>query len=827
MSKTATFLSNGAVNEAAILETTTDLTTLAYQPTPALSGKTLVFVVDQGVAQTVTFPGTLTDPADVITAIQAVLSGATPTLVGGKYLEVTDNTLGVSGSLSVSGTAITSGTLSFPATSSTGTNIAAIDDGNGDAYTPLLQFAGYNFTTPAGEAVLTAAGVPTLGAGLANHTLVISDGGTPQTIVFTGAESAITGATNSVQATIEAVMGEVAGGDLVVSETIAPNKIVFTNTKLGNDSMIKIIGGTALALLDTGVTPTLIAGAEVHGAPYPPMPGDQIWIDGSLYAHVTKVAPGGVTSVLRIDTQVPVNPNVGTYFYFEAQNLVYPPLPNRPVPDLIVDANNNAILKAEILRDWAGNPVSSVAPIYVSYEAVRLDVTAVATDPGILTFEDTTTVENTIGPTTADNPLALAFFFGLINAPGIQMTGLGVDAVSDREPFGTLDAYIRAAEYLEGFEVYAIAPLTHEENVAQVFNTHVQFMSEPVNRGERIVLWNPAMPKNALDTLVASGTNGDALGTAIFDTKITNLSSLLQNAGVSPVGVIPVTAGVFVQFATSALLYSVKSIYGSQITVRTTAADFPSGTNDDDFYAETVLPVPLLQSTFSLSVRGKPLVTTIGTVDKNAVANTINGLGQSFANRRFWMTFPDRCTATINGVSQIIDGFYMNAATVGAIGQQPPQQSFTNFPITGFVSVEGSNDTFSESQLDVMAGGGAYIFVQDGPSTPIYARMALTTDLTSIETRTDSVTKVVDFTAKFMRSSLKNFIGRFNITQGFLDSLGTTIQGLFGFLTETGVLIGGTLDNVVQDENNRDTVLIDTTLDVPIPCNYIKLTLVI
>ncbi|MFZ1075006.1 MAG: hypothetical protein WAN50_01400, partial [Minisyncoccia bacterium] len=456
-----------------------------------------------------------------------------------------------------------------------------------------------------------------------------------------------------------------------------------------------------------------------------------------------------------------------------------------------------------------------------------LDVTAVATDPGILTFEDTTTVENTIGPTTADNPLALAFFFGLINAPGIQMTGLGVDAVSDREPFGTLDAYIRAAEYLEGFEVYAIAPLTHEENVAQVFNTHVQFMSEPVNRGERIVLWNPAMPKNALDTLVASGTNGDALGTAIFDTKITNLSSLLQNAGVSPVGVIPVTAGVFVQFATSALLYSVKSIYGSQITVRTTAADFPSGTNDDDFYAETVLPVPLLQSTFSLSVRGKPLVTTIGTVDKNAVANTINGLGQSFANRRFWMTFPDRCTATINGVSQIIDGFYMNAATVGAIGQQPPQQSFTNFPITGFVSVEGSNDTFSESQLDVMAGGGAYIFVQDGPSTPIYARMALTTDLTSIETRTDSVTKVVDFTAKFMRSSLKNFIGRFNITQGFLDSLGTTIQGLFGFLTETGVLIGGTLDNVVQDENNRDTVLIDTTLDVPIPCNYIKLTLVI
>jgi hypothetical protein len=89
------------------------------------------------------------------------------------------------------------------------------------------------------------------------------------------------------------------------------------------------------------------------------------------------------------------------------------------------------------------------------------------------------------------------------------------------------------------------------------------------------------------------------------------------------------------------------------------------------------------------------------------------------------------------------------------------------------------------------------------------------------------VTKIVDFTAKFVRGSLKNFIGRFNITQGFLDTLGTVGQGLFGFLTENGVLIGGSLDNIIQDENNRDTVIMDSTLDVPIPCNYLKLTLLI
>ena len=87
----------------------------------------------------------------------------------------------------------------------------------------------------------------------------------------------------------------------------------------------------------------------------------------------------------------------------------------------------------------------------------------------------------------------------ICNAPVItyqlgQLKSLGIDEVTDDAPFGTVEAYTRAAEYLGGFEVYAIAPLTHDESVAQVFNTHVQFMSEPTQRGERIVMWNPTTP---------------------------------------------------------------------------------------------------------------------------------------------------------------------------------------------------------------------------------------------------------------------------------------------------------------------------------------------
>lgn len=161
------------------------------------------------------------------------------------------------------------------------------------------------------------------------------------------------------------------------------------------------------------------------------------------------------------------------------------------------------------------------------------------------------------------------------------------------------------------------------------------------------------------------------------------------------------------------------------------------------------------------------------------------------------------------------------------VGQQPPQQGFTNFPITGLTRVVGANDQYTNSQLNVMAAGGVYILVQDAQGAPVIARHQLSTDLTSIETRELSITKVVDYTAKFLRTGLRNFIGRSNITQPFLDNLSTVIQGQLNFLTESGVLIGADINNIIQDADQPDTVLVDITLDVPFPANYIRLTLVI
>lgn len=276
--------------------------------------------------------------------------------------------------------------------------------------------------------------------------------------------------------------------------------------------------------------------------------------------------------------------------------------------------------------------------------------------------------------------------------------------------------------------------------------------------------------------------------------------------------------GVFLDIASDSKKYSISSVSGTKINVRVV---FAPGENDDSFYSMTNLSSALISESFNIKVRGA-LVTS-----KLEIAETYAALGSAYLDRRLVMVAPDQCGASIAGLEQLIPGFYLCAAIVGMIGQQPPQQGFTNFPITGFTRVVGSNDKFSERQMSTAAAGGTYWVIQEVAGGPLTCRHQLTTDLTSIETRELSITKVVDFVAKFMRAGLRNFIGRFNITQGFLDTISTVIQGQLTFLAEAGVIIGGDLNNIIQDKDAPDTVLVDVTLDVPYPCNYIRLTLII
>lgn len=595
-------------------------------------------------------------------------------------------------------------------------------------------------------------------------------------------------------------------------------KLKLFSTIKGSESKIAIGIGTANTIL--GLTNS----TSTTGASFAPKIGDAVWGDGTFIGNVAQVMPGGYNSRLKLDREVALTYGAVAY-YIQSQNIPSSLPSDRPTPDLVVDLTGVTHVKHDVLRDTEGTPITAVGSLVIAYKALRLDVTPKATNPGLLTLEDTTDLQDTLAPVNADNPLALMLWFMLINAPGVAVSGIGVDATSASNPDGTPEGFSRALNFLEAQEVYALAPSSQDPTVHQIFQTHVNSMSEPDAKGERIVFINPVMPGEALPLLVNSGTDGDSTPTTNeFDTKMASLASDILAAGIDPTGTIPVSDGLYLDISADSKKYSIATISGTKVTVRVT---FAPGENDDAFYSATNLPTTLISETFSINVRGLPLVDTNGDPDYTTIAEAYQGLGRTYGDRRVIMVAPEEVGASIDNLEQRIKGYYLCAAIAGMVGQQPPQQGFTNFPIAGFTRVFGSNDVFKQTSMNVGAAGGTYWVIQEVAGGPLTCRHQLTTDLTSIETRELSITKVVDFTAKFMRGGLRNFIGKFNITQPFLDTLSTVVQGQLSFLTEAGVLIGGELNNIIQDTSAPDTVLIDVTLDVPYPCNYIRLSLII
>lgn len=600
--------------------------------------------------------------------------------------------------------------------------------------------------------------------------------------------------------------------------SIVSNNLVLDSTDKGEESKIEIGNGTANTIF--GFT----QGQVANGDPFPAAVGDAVYADGNFIGYVAVVAPGGDSTKMKLDREVSTTAGY-VYFYIEAMGIPSTLPATRPTPDLVVDAAGDIIVKHDFVRDTEGAPIEASGQLVIAYSALRLDVTPAASNPGLLTLDDTTDLEDALEPINTDNPLALMLYFMLINAPGISVTGIGIDGTSTSFPDGTDVAYSKALAFLEKEEVYALAPASQNPIVHQIFGTHVTSASQPDNKGERIVFICPEMPGEAIPELVTSGTDGDYTGIANeFDTKLASLAADVLAAGVDPTGTIDVEDGLYLDIAYDNNRYNISSISGTKIGIRVA---FAPGENDDNFYATSNLPTTLISETFAIYVRGQALVDSNGDPNFAEIAQAYQDLGNTYGNRRMVMVAPEQVGAVIDSVEQRIPGYYLCAAIAGMVGQQPPQQGFTNFPITGFTRALGSNDVFSASQMNIGAAGGTYWVVQNVKGGPLTCRHQLTTDLTSIETRELSITKVVDFTAKFMRAGLRNFIGKFNITQPFLDTLSTVIQGQLSFLTEAGVIIGGDLNNIVQDSSAPDTVLIDVTLDVPYPCNYIRLTLVI
>ncbi len=196
-------------------------------------------------------------------------------------------------------------------------------------------------------------------------------------------------------------------------------------------------------------------------------------------------------------------------------------------------------------------------------------------------------------------------------------------------------------------------------------------------------------------------------------------------------------------------------------------------------------------------------------------------------------TWPDVLAVSVNGVATKVPGYFAGPVLSGLTAGLPSQAGFTNLLVTGFVGRENSDDKFSDTQLDAIAGGGTMIFLQPVPDAALQIRHQLTTDVSTIYFQEFSVTKNVDLIARFFRGLYQPFLGIYNITDGLLDLLKTRGEGGIAFLLAQRAprvgapLRGGQLTRIEESSLQPDTVEIDIDINVPLPLNNIKLTLLV
>jgi len=440
--------------------------------------------------------------------------------------------------------------------------------------------------------------------------------------------------------------------------------------------------------------------------------------------------------------------------------------------------------------------------VLVSYEAARSDVSI----NGPILIGSEADITANFGVIHPDNPIAL--MCDMVIRSGLTAAGSSFYALATDDQ--TIESYQLALDTLTSFDVYYLVPATQEKAILDVFQAHIDAQSQPKQKHERIGFFSTGI--TTFDQIIPV-TDGAAWPT---DGAISNVtptvfgSTSIDWTQVKPGDVIKILAS---SAANAAVLEShrIKTVNVSGLNATTLDA-------------------------FSAATFGTPQIFRIDSYPftKDQQAIDWRDYAASLEDFRIFVIRPESVSITYTDTTGpshvdkqvVVPTYYLAAAFAGLCSSLPPQQPMTNVPLPGVDQLFHSNAYFNPDQLNTIAEGGNCIFVQTSPSSAPYAREAISTDMSSIITKTLSITKDVDFAAKYFRNSMRPYVGNKNITSEFLTQLrGVAEMVIRGLIQSESMLPGTQLVSLNQNPDSPDAVDVVVALKVPFPCNKIYVTL--
>jgi hypothetical protein len=212
------------------------------------------------------------------------------------------------------------------------------------------------------------------------------------------------------------------------------------------------------------------------------------------------------------------------------------------------------------------------------------------------------------------------------------------------------------------------------------------------------------------------------------------------------------------------------------------------GSNDPDVQNE--LPHGLKRTivTDHAVTMGSLYVRVVRNMTKTEQVNYMLATAQSLNSKRALICYPNLVDVTdlVDGsltrtgtdpmAASAQPGYYLSCLVGGQTAGQPSHQGLTNLGGSGISRIYNSNDYFSEEQLTNLSNGGVYVFIQDTASSLPYTIHEVTTDVLALETGEYMHVKNLDYLSMSFLSTLRPFIGVWNITP---DALSFITQSLY------------------------------------------------
>jgi hypothetical protein len=422
-------------------------------------------------------------------------------------------------------------------------------------------------------------------------------------------------------------------------------------------------------------------------------------------------------------------------------------------------------------------------------------------------------IDQISGPLTPDNPLKWGVFQGVSNSNG---TPVLYTAVTDPS---SLDAWAEVLEVaLTRDDIYGPVPLTRDAAVLSLFQAHVNGASSPTEAQWRTGWFNlagiPEIP------IVSAGSS------------ITGYMTATTNDGQNALAVFeddPSTGG------TQYTICRVPAANSDFIKNGVRAGDIVRAIyNGDGFgnftYSEYI--VEEVQSENQLRLAAGPAapqtvpakIEVWRNLSLDEESTAIAKVAGAYNDRRIRAVWPDK----VEGAGLIQEGYFLNCALSGLASAVLPQQGLTNVQITGFSAVPRST-RFNKLQLDNMAKSGVWIVTQSRDGE-IYTRHAVTTgDYEDINQREEMITRNVDSISYRVKDYFAPWIGVTNVTPSMRDIILGGADKLFRLLkTERstpqlgGQLIDATIDRFFISEVFKDRYVLYATYTVPYATNNIE-----